>query len=322
MIGNASSGKEQQEKKASAASGKGSGAIAFHPPAQMKNEPSQETEMPLSTSGEAVTPFRAAPADAIQRVPNNDPPGNDGMHWDTFNAVDHNGTNVPGEVIGVMRNPGNGGAPSVSPPGWNWLKSKFGRLKGSWVRFHIINAELGGPGNDPDNLVPTTHATNHNAGWRNLEDAAKNTATDDDDNTLSQWTYLEVDLNYDDNFPTGIPETIRAERGIHDGTSWVRQGGTVNLQQANPDDGEDTGFLPGTQITKTSLREDYGLSNAEANTIKDLIDATWDDQDALDEAVEQQESDEPSDAWYGVINRMYVAEDDGDGPYPVAFKTT
>lgn len=34
------------------------------------------------------------------------------------------------------------------------------KVKGNWVRFHILNAGLGGDGNNTDLLIPTTHSDN------------------------------------------------------------------------------------------------------------------------------------------------------------------
>ena len=67
----------------------------------------------------------------------------------------------------------NGGEPSVCPVGWQYLQKTYGSLRGKWVRFHILNQKLGGPGDDCGNLIPTTHAMNHDELWRDFEEYCK-----------------------------------------------------------------------------------------------------------------------------------------------------
>ena len=271
----------------------------------------------------------AAPGNVVQRVPigayASSTPKKDGTQWDTDTTVQHNLKNkktVPRHVIAVMRNPEDGGSPSVDPPGWGYLKTKFGRLKGQWVRFHVINALLGGPGYDETNLVPTTHALNHNTGWRRIEDEAKESASMNGD-----WTYLEVLLTYDDDYPSGIPRRIDAEWGLWTVSGWVQQRSAGPLIQDNPEDDESGDYLPASQITQGTLR-DWGLSAPQAKAAKTLIDGTWDEQNDLESAWAGEDTNHPVDDnliagnWYDVLGRMYVDEDDDiDGPYPVVVRT-
>lgn len=261
-----------------------------------------------------------SPAAVAQRVPAKVPPNADGMKWDTFSSTDHNGAQVPEKIIGVMKSPDNGGTPSVDPPGWGWLKTKFGRLKGSWVRFHIINAELGGPGNDAENLVPTVTAVNLNGAWRRLEDDAKHSANVDDD-----WTYVEVDISYDDDYPAGIPADIDAEWGYHDGTQWAKVGNSVHLSQVNPDDDDNNNYLPAAQITLGWLQE-KGLNRNQRAIMKQLIDATYNSQQAFENAVQTEEDQDETlceGRWYTVLGKLYVDEDDDiPGPYGVVVRVS
>jgi hypothetical protein len=258
-------------------------------------------------------------------------PDADGTYWDTNETTDHNGDTVPEKVIAVMKEPDYGGVPSVDPPGWDWLKRAFGRLKGQWVRFHIINAELGGPGNDAENLVPTTTAINLNGGWRRLEDAAKQSAIDNE-----KWTYLEVNLRYNDDYPAGIPYRIDANWGawnepdsdgsdseMQEDAEWTQKGTAGPLIQSNPeDDADDINYLPASQITQGLLRG-YGLNVPQAVEAKELIDQEWDDQDEFDGAWADVDDPLQNDAWFAVQTRMYVDDDDQiAGPYPVVVKTT
>lgn len=141
-----------------------------------------------------------------------------------------NGKSVPSRLTAIMKNPSDGGRPSVSPPGWDWLQSKVQKLKGNWVRFHIINQKLGGPGNKKWNLVPTSVQVN-NTFNRVIEEPAKDSALID-----KEWTYVDVELEYDQNWPAPIPKKIRAEWGDWDDNNkkWVRQKSLPSALE-NPD---------------------------------------------------------------------------------------
>ncbi|MEM8932423.1 MAG: DNA/RNA non-specific endonuclease [Acidobacteriota bacterium] len=290
---------------------------------------SRPTSAPLSLERASRLGHRVEDLPSLQRQPHDTyadgPPGAaKGTFWDTDETTEHNDEDVPEEVIAVMKEPNDGGTPSVDPPGWDFLKTKYGKLKGSWVRFHIINAKLGGPGNDTTNLVPTTVALNHNAGWRTLEDAAKDSASEDED-----WTYVDVDISYDDDFPAGIPQRIDASWGYWDGDDWSEEGTAGPLIQVNPDDGNNNNYLPASQITQQRLRT-FGLSQAQAGVAKDLIDGTFDDQDDFETALagNSMTYDDVTDdimggRWFDVAGRFYVDEDpDIGGPYPVVVRNT
>jgi Domain of unknown function (DUF4157)/DNA/RNA non-specific endonuclease len=297
---------------------------------QAASDAAAETSLIQAASQESQS------ADTLQLQPEgtyeDGPPDEDeGFEWDTAETTDDGGETVPEHLIAVMNYPDNGGVPSVDPPGWDWLRRKFGRLKGQWVRFHLINAQLGGPGNDTENLVPTTNALNQNGGWRNLEDAAKSSA-----NTDKDWTYLEVEVEYHDEYPAGIPYKINANWGywkepdsdggqdsMEEEAEWVHVSSVGPLTQANPDDdGEANNYLPGTQITLGMLRG-YGLSADQAGVAKGLIDRTWADQNAFDLAWAQVPGHLQNNRWDDALERMYVEEDeDIAGPYIVVVKTT
>ncbi|MGG1516330.1 DNA/RNA non-specific endonuclease [Paenibacillus oryzisoli] len=282
---------------------------------------SQIMQLQRTIGNRAVSSMMQGQSPRIQRAPSEDYTNEaDGTYWETDETEDHNGETVPSQVLAVMKNPDYGGTPSVDPPGWDWLKTKYGRLKGSWVRFHIINAELGGPGGDTTNLVPTTTALNHNAGWRQLEEGAKSSAINDDD-----WTYVEVDLNYNDDYPAGIPESISAEWGYLDQANQWRRAGTANLGQVNPDDNDNNHYLPAAQITNARLRQ-FGLNAQQAVAMRALIDDTYEDQDEFETELAGNGNhmiDENLIAgrWYDVAGRFYVDEDDDiDGPYPIVVR--
>lgn len=109
----------------------------------------------------------------------------------------------------------DGGAPSAYPVGWEYLQRKNGSLRGQWVRFHILNQNLGGPGNDPGNLIPTTHAMNHDVLWRDFEESCKA------DNKHESFIFnAEIPAYYtvpvekeDQGFPKAIDANLYAEDG-------------------------------------------------------------------------------------------------------------
>lgn len=68
----------------------------------------------------------------------------------------------------------DGGTPCVNIVGWSWL-SKESR-KTNWVKFHIWNELLGGPGNDLGNLIPTNKLINSGGRWKYYEDEFKKVA--------------------------------------------------------------------------------------------------------------------------------------------------
>jgi len=300
--------------------------------APINDDPALESEatrmgakaMRMGASGTTPTGTQeqAVQRKVVQRLPSQDYTGKaDGIYWEKSQQSNHNGEAVPGRLLAVMKSPNDGGKPSVDPPGWDWLKKKFGRLKGKWVRFHIINAQLGGPGNHTMNLVPTRHTVNHNANWRSLEENAKVNA-----NMNDEWTYVDVSITYDGSYPAGIPSVIDAEWGkMKPDGKWVL-GNHVRLDQGNPDDGEGFDYKTASEMTKSFFR-DLGLNKAQTDIFYGLINNTYSDQEDFDDAVETQEGTMAEELlnskWYDTLNRLYVDEDDDlDGPFPVVVKVT
>lgn len=50
-------------------------------------------------------------------------------------------------------------------------------LNRSWVRFHILNQYLGGPGDNAGNLIPTRQSDNESPIWRSIEENMKKIAS-------------------------------------------------------------------------------------------------------------------------------------------------
>ena len=247
----------------------------------------------------------AAGNQPIQRLPTTDPTKlATGIHYDTSTNGLHNGKAVPTKTIAIMKEPADGGVPSVNPPGWDWLVSRFGKLKGSWVRFHIINAKLGGPGNNSSNLVPTTHALNHNGNWRQLEDDAKTSA-----NTTKQWTYEEVELDYDAKFPGGIPKKIDAEWGYWDGAAWKQSYKMAAMSQVNPDDGSGPTYLPANGVPDSFLKNTIGIPQGKIAAAKALFAQKYADEYTFDETWSKADA---SAEWDDFIPCFFIDDTDGN----------
>lgn len=247
-------------------------------------------------------------------------PAATGLFSDTHEqstSVVHNGR--PTRVIGVMKQPIGGGVPSVNPPGWAWLKNNFGKLKGQWVRFHIINQHLGGPGNNIGNLVPTTHNVNHAPAWRNVEEKAKKSA-----NTDKNWTFLDVNITYDDNYPTGIPAKIKAAWGEWDNLNGVwsaDKNPTGDITQPDPT-ANAVPFLTGAQITQSILKDNLGVPNSQAPTVQAILQATYNSQSDFEAELVKYEKNYMGDdsifEWFP--NQAYVDEEDDKVNFPPPYR--
>ena len=89
----------------------------------------------------------------------------------------------------------DGGTPSVDPDGYDELrtiKQSHGKGAPNWVRFHVLNAKAGGPGNNKGNLTPATGKGNHSTSWTDFETDIK-TATA---NALDRPLDAKIKVNY------------------------------------------------------------------------------------------------------------------------------
>ena len=258
--------------------------------------------------------------EGIQRTPsnNNDPTGNnDGTYWDRRDMTTVGSDNVPSRITAIMKNPPNGGVPSVPPPGWDWLQRKIGRLKGQWVRFHIINQFLGGPGNAKWNLVPTSVAVN-NAYSNGLETHAKTNAV-----TNKQWTYVDVSLTYDSNWPAPIPKQIIAEWGTWNASNntWNKE---KNIPLTNFDIttlGDGSAYLRGVNITQNQLQKRGVPAKYKSDVttwLQSYNQSNDDDQALLDAAENKFGTEEPVEEW---LQQVWLDEDDTNpGQYVAVVK--
>jgi hypothetical protein len=106
-----------------------------------------------------------------------------------------------------------GSQPTASPEGWSYLQANAQKIKGQWVRFHLINEQVGGPGNTEYNLVPTTHAINTGAQWGKFEDDLKYFY----DNNF--WIWCKTVVTYDQSYPLGFPKGITGFAQYYDSSS-------------------------------------------------------------------------------------------------------
>ncbi len=255
---------------------------------------------------------KLAPQEArgvIQPLPsnNNDPTGQkDGVYWDRQEMVKVNGSNVPQHITAIMKKPPDGGRPSVSPPGWAWLQEHVEKLKGNWVRFHIINQNLGGPGNQTWNLVPTSVGVN-NTFNREIEEPAKKSALTDD-----HWTYVDVELKYDLAWPAPIPASIYAEWGDWDAGAkqWVRQRALPGpLQNTDITDLGGAVYRRGINIRMADMAA-RGIPKEDQGGFKEwLLDYRQNGDDIRDfeEAAEAKFGDDVHNGW---LDSIYLDEDD------------
>lgn len=144
-----------------------------------------------------------------------------------------------------------GGRPtkdSVEPLGWAWVKSNEVRTTKSnklrfWVRFHLLNAELGGDGHNTAHLTPTDKSTNSQ--WdSDIEEPMKakikgKGALDDPkgvplyyDARVTYWGRGDAPSTYDLSGSGGVdykdnitlfPKQIDAKWSAHEGSKWVAQ---------------------------------------------------------------------------------------------------
>lgn len=99
-----------------------------------------------------------------------------------------------------------GSVPSVKPDGWDIVLSRAKKVKGSWVRFHLVNHNIGGQGGDTRNLVPTEHSINHSSVWNHFEEAAK------DSYNSGNWVWCKVSVvEYHPGEFNAFPKKIKGE---------------------------------------------------------------------------------------------------------------
>src|SRR5581483_2652946 len=104
------------------------------------------------------------------------------IHSGQFQDMSGNQKQRAGRVEAILdpNNAYQGSPPSVDPLGWDYANhvalqkpNKPFKPHRGWVRFHLLNEELGGPGNTVLNLVPTLGIYNTGKLWRDFEEAAK-----------------------------------------------------------------------------------------------------------------------------------------------------
>ncbi|MBL0911774.1 MAG: DUF4157 domain-containing protein [Bacteroidia bacterium] len=99
-----------------------------------------------------------------------------------------------------------GTAPGAIINGWNFIQNAG--ATGSWVRFHLINQQIGGLG-DQNNLVPTSQATNHNPVWRAFEIRCQTLAN------ASTGIHVSVDVVYPAAAPAAVLGTLAANQHFY-----------------------------------------------------------------------------------------------------------
>jgi hypothetical protein len=123
-------------------------------------------------------------------------------------------------VDAQVRSTSDGGAPSCIPEGWSDVLAKAAKVKGSWVRFHLLNQNLGGAGSRKDNLVPTSVAANHNGTWKAMEQEAQGVAAG------NQWVWWRTEVTYHPanagaGHGIGFPSKINVQSKKWNGNAWI-----------------------------------------------------------------------------------------------------
>ena len=207
----ADSRKSEKDKNSNAES-----VLSF--PAQGLRMTSQPAANPIQQKMAA----QLAPDQNPQNVKRIYTPNNDG----TANTVE-----------GQVKSLSDGGVPTVSPVGWSDVYAGAQKVKGSWVRFHLLNQWLGGAGNNTANLVPTTVGINNNGTWKALEQEAQGIAGN------GKWVWWNVTVAHhaasvQKKHGAGFPSSIRAEAKQWNGNAWVdlqTNNGDYTLNITEPD---------------------------------------------------------------------------------------
>lgn len=111
--------------------------------------------------------------------------------------------------------------------GWFWVH-QFGGTRpanGSWIRFHLLNEQLGGRGTSKLNLVPTTQATNQDARWTTRLDDVANATHDDGEHlhfiaTVQYHPRVAAPVEPGERFQHFFPRRIEAEYRVWRNQQW------------------------------------------------------------------------------------------------------
>lgn len=121
-----------------------------------------------------------------------------------------NANGVPDEshITTIDGNPNDliGSVPGTVINGWPYIQGVG--ATGTWIRFHLINQQIGGLGNQA-NLVPTSQATNHNPNWRNFERTCQHHVGQ---NTS---VHVTVDVQYPAINPLAVAGTVQANQHFY-----------------------------------------------------------------------------------------------------------
>ncbi len=166
------------------------GAKAAHQP-ELADVPEQDKE--------STTLKPASPVSQLFTAPPANPP-HAGIRNGALNVA---GAPVESHVTTIHGAPNDlvGTVPGANILGWQHILTVG--ASGAWVRFHLVNQQVGGLGNQA-NLVPASHATNHNAAWKSFETRIKNLAI------AQTGIHVTVDVAYPAAAPGALPGTLAA----------------------------------------------------------------------------------------------------------------
>ncbi len=148
----------------------------------------------------------------------------------------------------IPQKPAYGSPPLVEPAGWYWLGEHLpARViahtttgttttlrRPGWVRFHVLNDNLGGSGRDEANLVPARQSDNLSSTWSAFETAAKNDSQNFPLHFYATVTYhaaLPPNVLNPGNIHLGFfPNQIYAEYSFWNGQWYAGQNTTLTPQ--------------------------------------------------------------------------------------------
>lgn len=144
--------------------------------------------------------------------------------------------------------------PTTDPMGWNMIPA---HARGLWIRFHMINQQIGGLGQD-NNLVPTSQATNHDPDWRAFEIKAQN------EYNMGKWIWCKVEVTgyhaTNPGFPSDITGLLESYNQLSH--SWEYKW-DVDLNVAAPPNFQ-TGVIRLGNMTPNDWKRVFGASNVTA----------------------------------------------------------
>lgn len=145
---------------------------------------------------------------------------------------------------------------TANPTGWANVPAAY---RGLWIRFHLVNQQIGGLGNN-SNLVPATQATNQAPVWRNFERDAQN------EFNAGKWIYCRTTVTGYHAGNPGFPSGITGDLEVYDtGNQQWDHISTAPLTNIPPPPNFATGIVKLGNMTPSDWKNLFG--NASINQL-------------------------------------------------------